>query len=82
MWGFHIGRKNDKGMRLLDLCHRNGMIVNSWYKKRESHVVTRCSWDGQIQSVINYYVMDEEWRRKLRNVRVITNDRAEGDHRL
>lgn len=80
---FGYGRRNEEGERLLDLCQRNGLrIGNSWFKKRESHTVTRYSWDGRIKSVIDYVVVDRDWGKYLTDVKVIPSVSMDGDHRL
>ncbi|XP_047112420.1 uncharacterized protein LOC124789170 [Schistocerca piceifrons] len=50
--------------------------------KRESHVITRYSWDGRTKSVIDYILVDREWGEKVTNVKVIPSVSADGDHRL
>ncbi|XP_047112219.1 uncharacterized protein LOC124788974 [Schistocerca piceifrons] len=50
--------------------------------KRESHVITRYSWDGRNESVIDYILVNRECREKVTNVKVITSVSADGDHRL
>ncbi|XP_049794436.1 craniofacial development protein 2-like [Schistocerca nitens] len=80
---FGYGGRNEEGERLLDLCQRNGMkIANSWFMKRESHVITRYSWDGRTKSVIDYILIDREWGEKVTNVKVIPSVSADGDYRV
>ncbi|XP_039283900.1 uncharacterized protein LOC120351281 [Nilaparvata lugens] len=80
---FSYGTRNEEGEKLLDLCQRNGMrVANTWYKKRESHMITRYSWDGRNKSVVDYFLVDREWGRNLTNVKVIPSVSMDGDHRL
>lgn len=80
---FGYGPRNREGERLLDLCARSGLAIgNSRFQKRESHVVTRYSWDGNQKSVIDYVIVDKVWGEKLIDVKVVPSVNMEGDHRL
>ncbi|XP_049790101.1 uncharacterized protein LOC126195518 [Schistocerca nitens] len=80
---FGYGGRNEEGERLLDLCQRNGMkIADSWFMKRESHLITRYSWDGRTKSVIDYILVNREWGEKVTNVKVIPSVSAGGHHGL
>ncbi|XP_046983248.1 craniofacial development protein 2-like [Schistocerca americana] len=80
---FGYGGRNEEGERLLDLCQRNGMkLANSWFMKRESHVITRYSSDRRTKSVIDYILANREWGERVTNVKIIPSVSADGDHRL
>lgn len=67
----------------MDLCQRNVVkIRNGTFKKQPRHIITRCSWDGSIPSVMVYITMDEKWRRWLLDVKVIPSVNMDRDHRL
>uniref|UniRef100_A0A8D8RWT4 Craniofacial development protein 2 n=1 Tax=Cacopsylla melanoneura TaxID=428564 RepID=A0A8D8RWT4_9HEMI len=79
------GSTNHEGEKLLDVCLRNGLLVtNSWYKKRESHKITRFGWNlAQTQkSVIDYFLVHKNIKRNLLDVKVIPSVALGSDHRL
>jgi hypothetical protein len=68
---------------LLDICNRNKwMIGNRWFNKRKSHKITRYSWDGNSETIINYIVMRRNLWTVLTDIKVIPSESLEGDHRL
>ena len=49
---------HDLREKLLDLCQRNSWeIASIWFPKRRSNKITRYSWDGQYQTVIDYIII-------------------------
>lgn len=80
-WSY--GNRNDEGENLLDFCLRNEMIVgNTWFRKRESHKVTRYSWDGRFKTMIDLIMVTESMKKWLLDVKVIPSVAMGGDHRL
>jgi hypothetical protein len=80
-WGY--GNRNPEGERLIDLCVRNEMLLgNTWYKKRESHKITRYSWDGRTKTLIDYIIISDSIKKWLINVKVIPSVSLQSDHRL
>ena len=77
------GKRDLEGTQLLEMCSRNGLIIgNSLFKKRKEHHITRYSWDGVYESVIDYILVSRELRNILLDVRVIPSVALDGDHRL
>ncbi|KAL1446168.1 hypothetical protein WDU94_012372, partial [Cyamophila willieti] len=80
-WGY--GNRNLEGERLIDLCIRNELIIgNTWYKKRESHKITRYSWDGRLKTMIDFFLVSDNIKPWLNNVKVIPSVSLGSDHRL
>lgn len=66
------GPRNNEGIKLLDLCLRNELVLgNSWFKKRDSHRITRYGWDGVQKSVIDYFLVNKNFKKHLIDVKVI-----------
>lgn len=77
------GPRNKAGESPLDLCIRNSLIIgNSWFKKQKTHKITRYGWDGQRESIIDYFLVDKELHNTLLNVKVIPSVSLGSDHRL
>uniref|UniRef100_A0A8D8LKZ5 Craniofacial development protein 2 n=2 Tax=Cacopsylla melanoneura TaxID=428564 RepID=A0A8D8LKZ5_9HEMI len=77
------GSRNTEGKRLIDLCRRNNLAIgNTWYKKRKSHKITRYSWDGRYETVIDYTILSKEIHNTLCDTKVIPNVSLGSDHRL
>lgn len=77
------GPRNNEGIKLLDLCLRNELVLgNSWFKKRDSHRITRYGWDGVQKSVIDYFLVNKNFKKHLIDVKVIPSVALDSDHRL
>lgn len=80
---YGYGRRNVEGERLLDLCNRNGLVIgNTWFQKRDSHRITRYSWNGEQKTQIDYVVVSKEKKKMLKDVKIIPSVGMDGDHRL
>lgn len=80
---FGFGNRNTDGGHLPDLCVRNNLIVkNTWFRKQDSHKITRYSWDGRWRTLIDYVVTDKEVGRLVTDVKVIPSESMDSDHRL
>lgn len=80
---FGYGNSNAEGRRLLGFCLRNAFTIgNGRFQKREIHVVTRYSWNGEIKNVINDIITCREWGGWMMDVKVIPSMRVGGDHRF
>ncbi|KAL1446149.1 hypothetical protein WDU94_012366 [Cyamophila willieti] len=77
------GDKNKEGKQLIDLCRRNNLSIgNTWFKKRQSHKVTRYSWDGKHETMIDYFIISKEIQNTLCDTKVIPSVSLGSDHRL
>ncbi|XP_049942593.1 uncharacterized protein LOC126419449 [Schistocerca serialis cubense] len=77
------GNRNREGKLLLEFCKRNGLaIANSWYKKRSSHKITWYSGDWSQTSVVDYVLVDRQMMSSLTDVKVISSEALDSDHRL
>ncbi|KAK3878870.1 hypothetical protein Pcinc_016500 [Petrolisthes cinctipes] len=54
MGGYGIGQRNEEGEQMLQLCQKHNLrIWNTWFMKREEHLITFKSGDAATQ--IDYY---------------------------
>ncbi|XP_022007321.1 craniofacial development protein 2-like [Helianthus annuus] len=79
--GFGFGDRNDPGRDLLDFATAHGLgIINSFFKKRESHLITFSS--GGRNTQIDYLLMRQEDRRMWMNCQVLPRETAATQHHL
>jgi hypothetical protein len=45
-----------------------------WFQKRKSHGITRYSWDGVSQTIIDYFVVTSNLWKNLLHVQVIPSE--------
>ncbi|KAJ0557790.1 putative SWR1-complex protein 5/Craniofacial development protein [Helianthus annuus] len=78
--GFGFGNRNEPGKDLLDFVAAHGLgIINSFFTKRESHLITFSS-GGRTQ--IDYLLMRQEDRRMWMDCKVIPRENAVAQHHL
>lgn len=83
MGPFGYGKRNVEGEEILNLCMRNKLLVkNTFFKKRDSHKITRYGWDGKCKTVIDYVLTDKLIGEKVRDTKVIPSECLDSDHRL
>lgn len=79
--GFGFGEKNDAGSSILDFALSYDLgIMNTWFKKRESHLVTYRS--GGHASQIDFFLVRNAWRKSYTNCKVIPGESTATQHRL
>jgi Reverse transcriptase (RNA-dependent DNA polymerase)/Endonuclease-reverse transcriptase len=78
------GRRDKEGEVLLDFCKRNGLFIcNTNFKKMlKEEKVTRVSWDGRNESVIDYIIVGKNMRKSVRDTKVLHKINLDTDHRL
>ena len=74
---------NDNGRRLLEFCATNGLIVcNTWYQHKEIHQFTwECRGRG-LKSIIDYFLVKREDRRRIKDTKVVRGAEISSDHYL
>ncbi|XP_021995940.1 craniofacial development protein 2-like [Helianthus annuus] len=79
--GFGFSDRNDPGRDLLDFAAAHSLgIINSFFRKRESHLITFSS--GGRNTQIDYLLMRQEDRRMWRDCKVIPRETAAAQHHL
>ncbi|KAJ8877797.1 hypothetical protein PR048_022254, partial [Dryococelus australis] len=77
--------KNVEGGHLLDFCIRNSFVIsNRWFEKRNSHKITRYSWDEPVGTMIDYiyiYILADKPVWDLIQD-LIPSEHQDGDHCL
>jgi exonuclease III len=78
------GRRDKEGELLLELCKRNGMyICNTNFKKAlKEEKITRISWDGKNESIIDYIIVGKNIKKYVRDTKVLYKINLDTDHRL
>ena len=79
--GKGFGRRNVEGERILELAEALDLtILNTWFKKRKSHLITYQS--GRNETQIDYFMTRKEERRLAIDCKVIPGEPVVTQHRL
>jgi len=79
--GLGFGERNSGGISILDFAVVCDMsIVNSYFRKREEHLVTFRS--GSARTQIDYFLMRASRRRWCRDFKVLPSECLTSQHRL
>jgi len=73
--------RNADGSRILEFADGlNLVICNTLLEKQESQLVTYA--DGPVKSMVDYIIVWQEDKAKVRNVKVIPNEECVPKHKL
>jgi len=79
--GFGYRDRNAVGSRILGFADGlNLVICNTLFMKQESQLVTYAA--GPVKSTIDYIIVRQEDKAKVRNVKVIPNEECVPKHKL
>jgi len=79
--GFGFGERNSEGVSMLDFVVAfDLLVVNSFFKKKEDHLVTFKS--GYRKTQIDYFLMRTDSRRSCKDCKVIPSEYLGTRHRL
>ena len=79
--GFGYGDRNAGGSRILEFADGlNFVICNTLSMKQESQLVTYAA--GPVKSTVDYTIVRQEDKAKVRNVKVIPNEECIPKHKL
>ena len=79
--GFGYGSRNADGCRILEFADGlNLVICNTLFTKLEAKLVTYAA--GPVKSTVDYIMVRQEDKAKIRNVKVITSEEFVPKHKL
>jgi len=79
--GFGYGERNNGGAFILNFAVAyNFLVANSFFKKKEDHLVTFRS--GPIKTQIDYFLIRASSKRLCKNCKMIPNEYLGTQHRL
>jgi len=79
--GFGYGDRNADGSRIIEFADGlNLVICNTLFMKQESQLVTYAA--GPVKSTVDYIIVRQEDKAKVRNVKVIPNEECVPKHKL
>ena len=79
--GFGFTERNNGGVSVLDFAVAYELlVVNSYFKKKEDHLVTFKS--GSLKTQIDYFLMRVDSRRSCKDCKVIPSESLGTQHRL
>ena len=88
MWGSVIGRhgeevRNENGDQLLRCCAVNELLAtNTWYQHKEIHKYTWVCPGRELKSIIDYFLVRKDNRRRIKDVKVVRGAEIGSDHYL
>ena len=79
--GFGYSSRNADGSRILEFADGlNLVICNTLFTKQEAKLVTYIA--GPVKSTVDYIMVRQEDKAKIRNVKVITSEECVPKHKL
>jgi hypothetical protein len=83
--GYHggegFGLRNQEGKRILDLCiGANLAVTNTFFKKRDSHLITYSS--GGCSTQVDYILTRKNHLKMIQDTKVIRNEECIPQHKL
>jgi len=79
--GFGFGERNNGGVSVLDFAMAYELfVVNSYFRKKEDHLVTFKS--GSLNTQIDYFLVRAGSRRFCKDFKVIPSEYLRTQHRL
>ena len=79
--GYGYGDKNKEGDRILDFCTALNMFIgNTYFQKKDSHLVTYES--GLAKTQIDYFLLRQSQRKYLCDVKVVPSEECIVQHKL
>ncbi|KAL6580722.1 hypothetical protein OROMI_006645 [Orobanche minor] len=79
--GFGFGDRNEAGNGILDFALAYDLgIMNTWFEKRDSHLVTYRNRGNASQ--IDFFLVRNVWRKSFTNCKVIPGESAATQHRV
>ena len=79
--GFGYGSRNTDGSRILEFADGlNLVICNTSFTKQEAKLVTYVA--GPVKSTVDYIMVRQEVKAKVRNVKVISSEECVPKHKL
>ena len=79
--GFRYGSRNADGSRILEFADGlNSVICNTLFTKQEAKLVTYVA--GPVKSTVDYIMVRQDDKAKVRNVKVISSEECVPKHKL
>ena len=80
---FGLGDQNERGADLLEFCQSNNHIIaNTLFEYHPRHLYTWASPDSKIRSQIDCIIINEKWKRALKNAKTRPGADCNTDHQL
>ena len=78
---FGLGNSNERGTNLLQFCAFNKLLIaNTVFNHNRLRRVTWISPDGQTQNQIDYIIIQQKWKKALKNCRSYHSCDIGSDH--
>ena len=78
--GFGYGSRNTDGSRIVEFADGlNLVICNTLFTKQEAKLLTYVA--GPVKSTVDYFMVRQEYKAKVRNVKVISSEECVPKHK-
>ena len=79
--GHGFGTRNTEGERILEFANANNLVVsNSFFAKRESHLITYTS--GAAKTQIDFILVKKRDQKLVKNIKCIVGEECASQHKL
>ena len=80
---YGLGQANDRGYHLLQSCAINELVItNTLFKHEKARRVTWTSPDGGTANQIDYIIVQQKWKSRIKNCRSYQSADIGSDHSL
>ena len=80
---YGLGQANDRGYHLLQFCAINELVItNTLFKHKKARRVTWKSPDGGTANQIDYIIVQQKWKSRIKNCRSYQSADIGSDHSL
>ena len=80
---YGLGQANDRGYHLLQFCAINELVItNTLFKHKKARRVTWTSPDGGTANQIDYIIVQQKWKSRIKNCRSYQSADIGSDHSL
>ena len=80
---YGLGQANDRGYHLLQFCAINELVItNTLFKHKKARRVTWTSPDGGTANQIDYIIVQQKWKSRIKNYRSYQSADIGSDHSL
>jgi exonuclease III len=79
---YGLGRRNQSGQMPIDICERNGLITNTWFKKPKRRLYTWKSPGYRSRYHLDYVLVKQRFRKCVKDVQTLPGADIDSDHNL
>jgi len=75
--------QNDNGDRIIDMCYQTNLrVMNGWFEHKDIHKFTWTQPTRNLKSIIDYLIVKQQTKLKIRDVRAMRGPECGSDHHM